>query len=154
ETAVLLAGLYETHAATTRAATMPGAVIPTEPTLRNSPESMDRKWWAGLKAKIQEPVMPHLVYLPADYEKNPAARWPVLLCLAGKGERGDNLAQLKEVGLLARLEYNADFRKSFPFIVVAPQCRENDWWSSHELARLLDDVEAKHRVDVDREYVT
>jgi predicted peptidase len=78
----------------------------------------------------------------------------VLLCLHGKGERGDNLAQLKEVGLLSRLEYNADFRKSFPFIVIAPQCRENDWWSSHELARLLDDVEAKCRVDVDREYVT
>jgi predicted peptidase len=151
---VLLAGLFETHAASTNPSSVAGGADVTEPTLRNSPESMDRKWWAGLKAKIGEPVLPHLVYLPADYDKDASKRWPMLLCLHGKGERGDNISQLKEAGLLSRLEYDAAFRKSFPFIVIAPQCREGDWWSSHELARLLDDAEAKYRVDTDRQYVT
>src|SRR5437763_7579953 len=62
ETAVLLAGLFETHAASTNPSSVAGGADITEPTLRNSPESMDRKWWAGLKAKIHEPVLPHLVY--------------------------------------------------------------------------------------------
>ena len=39
-------------------------------------------------------------------------------------------------------------------IVVAPQCPANEWWSTHDLIRLLDDVQAKYRVDPDRIYVT
>jgi predicted peptidase len=116
---------------------------------------MDRRWWATLKQKIGEPVIPHLVYTPADYDKDTTGkRWPVLLFLHGKGERGENLSQLRDTPLLAKLEYDPAFRKTFPFIVIAPQCRENDWWSSHELARLLDEVEQQYRVDTDREYVT
>lgn len=173
ETAVLLAGLYETRetaitsadqgtavasvaagAATAVNAELASSSEGSAAAMRNSPESMDRRWWATLKQKINEPVISHLTVLPADYDKDPNRRWPVLLFLHGKGERGDDLSQLRSTPLLGRLEYDEAFRKNFPFIVVAPQCREGDWWSSHELARLLDDVEKAYRVDTDREYVT
>ena len=141
DTAVLLAGLYETQ--------------PTDRALlRNSPASMDRKWWAGLKQKIGDLHVPHLTYLPASYEKDQKQRWPLILFLHGKGERGENLDELKETGLCQRLQYDSAFRKSLPAIVVAPQCGPNQWWSSYELAGLLDEVQAKYRVDPNRVYVT
>lgn len=40
------------------------------------------------------------------------------------------------------------------FIVVSPQCPEGQWWKSDDLALLLDDVEAKYHVDLDRVYLT
>jgi pimeloyl-ACP methyl ester carboxylesterase len=169
DTAVLLAGLFETKSATFK------------PVLRNSPPSMDRAWWAGLKRKLGEPVLPHLVFLPHGYlganadaawktedgrlkmedgtkaaapPPSPGQRWPLLLFLHGKGERGDNLEQVREAGLAARLDYDRSFREQFPAIVVAPQCPANGWWSTYELAALLDDIQARYPVDPDRVYVT
>lgn len=141
DTAVLLAGLFETKNG-------------DKSLLSNSPAAMDRAWWAGLKRKIGEPVITHLTYLPPTYEANPAQRWPLVLFLHGKGERGDNISQIKEAALPSRLEYDHGFRAQFPAIVVAPQCPAGEWWSNHELAAVLDVVQAKYRVDPDRVYVT
>jgi pimeloyl-ACP methyl ester carboxylesterase len=141
DTAVLLAGLFETK--------------PTDRSLlSNSPAAIDRAWWAALKRKTGEPVIRHLIYLPVGYEKDTNKKWPLILFLHGKGERGDNLDQIKEAALPSRLEYDHHFREKFPAIVVAPQCPAGSWWSSHELAALLDEVQAKYRVDADRVYVT
>src|SRR5439155_10073756 len=57
-------------------------------------------------------------------------------------------------GLVQRLEYDHAFAAAFPAIVVAPQCQAGAWWSSYELAALLDEMQAKYRVDPDRIYVT
>jgi predicted esterase len=141
DTAVLLAGLFETKSA-------------DKSLLSNSPPAMDRAWWAGLKKKIGEPVIKHLLYLPPAYGKAPDQQWPLILFLHGKGERGDNLDQIKEAALPSRLEYDNGFRRQFPAIVVAPQCPAGEWWSTNELAALLDEVQAKYRVDPNRVYVT
>jgi predicted esterase len=168
QTAVLLAGLYETKVAPT-----------TKALQRNSPQAMDRAWWAGLKRKLGEPVLPHLVFLPHGCGANntdgrwkvedgrdprlpatdprlppPAPRYPLVLFLHGKGERGEHLDQVKDSGLPARLEYDRTFRCQFPAIVVAPQCAPSDWWSSYELSALLDDIQSRYPVDPDRIYVT
>jgi predicted esterase len=141
DTAVLLAGLFETK---------PG----DKSLLSNSPAALDRAWWAALKRKAGEPVIKHLIYLPAGYEKDTNQKWPLILFLHGKGERGDNLDQIKEAALPSRLEYDHHFREKFPAIVVAPQCPAGSWWSSHELIALLDEVQAKYRVDENRVYAT
>lgn len=141
DTAVLLAGLYETKNG-------------DKSLLSHSPAAMDRAWWAGLKRKIGEPVITHLTYLPPTYENDPHQHWPLVLFLHGKGERGDNISQIKEAALPSRLEYDHGFRAQFPAIVVAPQCPAGEWWSNHELAALLDEVQAKYRVDPDRVYIT
>ena len=141
DTAVLLAGLYETKSA-------------DQSLLSNSPAAMDRAWWAGLKKKLAEPTISHLTYLPIGYEKNPRRRYPLVLFLHGKGERGDNLIQIKEAALPSRLEYDNGFRNQFPAILIAPQCPAGEWWSTFELSALLDEVQTKYRVDADRIYVT
>ena len=170
DTAVLMAGLFETRPS-------------DQPLLRNSAASMDRAWWAGLKKKVGEPLYKHLVYLPVGYgelsaspkadeakakneevislargtaglSQKPLARYPLVLFLHGKGERGDNLLQIKEAALPSRLEYDQKFREKFPAILLAPQCPSNGWWSTHELSMLIDEIQAKYRVDPDRIYVT
>jgi predicted peptidase len=77
-------------------------------------------------------------------------RWPVILFLHGSGERGDDLTAVKKHGLPKFLDLQPDF----PFIVVAPQCPEDEWWDSATLAALLDRVERRYRVDSRRIYVT
>jgi predicted peptidase len=93
-------------------------------------------------------AMKYLLYLPDDYERQPA--WPVLLFLHGAGERGDDLALVKLHGPPKLIEAG----KKFPLIVVSPQCAAGRWWESFELAALLDEIGEKYKVDQDRIYVT
>ena len=95
--------------------------------------------------------MPHLLYLPRDYDQDPQKRWPVVLYLHGSGEIGHNLDRVRKSGLPKRAEEG----RPFPFILVAPQSPEEEWfWLPAALNALLDDVSARCRVDPDRVYVT
>lgn len=93
----------------------------------------------------------YLLYLPDDYETS-AQEWPLVLFLHGAGERGDNLDLLKLHGP-PKL---AAAGKSFPFILAAPQCPRNDWWTAktEALAALVDHLAQTYRVDSSRLYVT
>jgi predicted peptidase len=92
----------------------------------------------------------YLLYLPTDYDKKASS--PLLLFLHGAGERGDNLDLVKMHGPPKLIEEG----KSFPFIVVSPQCPKNRWWPSQvvQLTALVDEIVAKYKVDQDRIYVT
>ena len=137
DTAVLMAGLYETK-------------VGVQVTGRMTPAAVNAKWWAGLRKKIGDTKQDYLVYLPPGYNKETATRWPMILALHGKGEWGTDLNQLKESGLPARLEYKRDF----PFIVIAPQMSWGETWNPWMLDVLLDEVQTKFRVDPDRVYLT
>lgn len=91
----------------------------------------------------------YLLFVPRDYTSS-RKQWPLILFLHGAGERGSDLEALKRHGLPKHLEGDPDF----PAIVVSPQCPTDGWWSSDALAALLDDVEARSRVDRKRVYVT
>ncbi len=93
----------------------------------------------------------YLLYLPEGYgEKD--RKWPLMLFLHGAGERGDNLELVKIHGPAKRIEQG----KSYPFIVVSPQCPAGQWWTekTETLMALLDEIESKYAVDPDRIYVT
>ncbi|HMO15525.1 MAG TPA: prolyl oligopeptidase family serine peptidase [Pirellulaceae bacterium] len=90
----------------------------------------------------------YLLYLPEDYDQQDS--WPLLLFLHGAGERGSNLDLVKMHGPPKLIAAG----KSFPFIVVAPQCAAGRWWEAYELAALLDEIEEKYNVDKQRIYVT
>ncbi len=92
--------------------------------------------------------MKYLLYLPKDYDHQ--GSWPVLLFLHGAGERGDDLELVKKHGPPKLIAAGKDF----PFIVVSPQCPKEKAWEPIELVALLDEVGAKHKVDLDRVYVT
>lgn len=93
----------------------------------------------------------YLLYLPESYNDTDES-WPLVLFLHGAGERGDDVERVKVHGppkLIAQ-------GKSFPFIVVSPQCEGHRWWTADTdaLGALIDEIEEKYRVDPDRIYLT
>jgi predicted esterase len=135
---ILLAGLHET--------------APGDGDLRrNSAWERDRRWWVELKRRTGDLHLPHLIYLPQEYDADPSRRWPLVLFLHGSYEIGDDLNKVREAGL-AKL---AEKGQNFPFILVAPQSPKDDWfWSPYALNALLDEVVHRYRVDEDRIVVT
>ena len=95
----------------------------------------------------------YLLYLPEQYQTSKET-FPLILFLHGAGERGKNLEALKVHGPPMLVTKD----KSFPFVVVSPQCPEGAWWTDSQqietLSALLDDITSRYRVDKDRIYVT
>jgi predicted peptidase len=93
----------------------------------------------------------YLLYLPADYGKS-KDKWPLIMFLHGAGERGKNVEAVKKHGPPKMIAEG----KSFDFIIVSPQCPNDLWWpeQTEVLMALLDEIEAKYRVDTDRVYLT
>ena len=92
----------------------------------------------------------YLVYLPKDYSSNSNQTWPLILFLHGSGERGTNISRVTIHGPAKLVQQGRDF----PFIIVSPQCSPAERWNPAALTRLLDEVQAQHRVDKSRLYVT
>ena len=92
----------------------------------------------------------YLLYLPADYGKEKDKKWPLMLFLHGSGERGTDINKVKMHGPPKLIEKG----KSFPFIVVSPQCDPDKGWEPLNLNALLDDLQEKYSVDADRIYLT
>lgn len=90
-----------------------------------------------------------LLYLPPSYDE--IEEHPLLLFLHGAGERSDDNLDLVKVHGPPKL---IEMGKAFPFIVVSPQCNENEWWDAAQLSALLDHVEENYKVDRKRIYVT
>ncbi|MGI6374802.1 MAG: dienelactone hydrolase family protein [Anaerolineae bacterium] len=106
--------------------------------------------------RLEKPItrvvtLDYWLHLPPGYEDG--GEWPLILFLHGAGERGSDLQLLKKHPLPAMLDApDADL----PFIVVSPQCPLEGWWSmmTPDLVALLDDIEARYRVDRQRVYLT
>ena len=100
---------------------------------------------------IRPERLSYLLYLPADYPRQPQTRWPLILYLHGGSLRGNEVERLRSLGLPHRLESEPNF----PFIVVSPLCAAGEIWSdAGSIAALLDEVAREHRVDAARVYVT
>lgn len=90
----------------------------------------------------------YLAYLPKDYESK--SEWPLVLFLHGSGERGSDLNLIKKHGLPMLVAEGQDF----PFILISPQCPEDDWWDPYALDALMDSVVKKYKADESRLYAT
>jgi predicted peptidase len=92
------------------------------------------------------------LYLPPGYEEQPGQKWPLVLFLHGRGERGSDLTLVKKHGL-PRLIVEG---KDFPFIVAAPQCPGDSSWlfEIEALNGLLKAITSELPVDRQRIYVT
>ena len=91
----------------------------------------------------------YLLYLPEGYGKD-ETKWPLVLFLHGAGERGTDLDLVKRHGPPRLVEEG----RKYPFILVSPQCPEDEYWSVPVLRALLDGVLARYRVDRSRIYLT
>ncbi|MCU7495469.1 MAG: prolyl oligopeptidase family serine peptidase [Ignavibacteria bacterium] len=91
----------------------------------------------------------YLLYLPQDYGKDDK-KWPLVLFLHGAGERGSDINIVKRHGPPKLVEQG----KEFPFILVSPQCPEDQMWSIATLDALIIEIQDKYEVDPARLYVT
>lgn len=104
----------------------------------------------NFKKKITKSIdVDYLLYLPKDYEKE-NKKFPLMLFLHGAGERGNDLQKVAIHGP-AKLIKNG---KEFPFIIISPQCPENQWWDIDALDVLLNNIVKEYKVDEDRIYLT
>ena len=96
----------------------------------------------------------YLLYLPEDYLTS-QKDFPLILFLHGAGERGNDVSKVEIHGPPKLI---AKEGKSFPFVIVSPQCPKEDWWTSGKqldiLNALLDDVLEHYHIDKDRSYLT
>ena len=93
----------------------------------------------------------YLLYLPKDYGKDTAKKWPLILFLHGSGESGSDVEKVKVHGPPKLVAAG----KEMPFIVVSPQApTPRVGWQVETLNTLLDDVIQKYSVDEDRVYLT
>jgi pimeloyl-ACP methyl ester carboxylesterase len=138
ELAMLLAGLGETKA--------------SDPMVdRLSADRRDERYWHQVRKRLDiREIYPYFVTTPKDYSPNSGKTYPTILFLHGAGERGANLEAVKRVGLPPA----AAADPNFPFILIAPQCPEDQFWNPTMLEDLLDQVKAKYRIDPNRLYLT
>ena len=140
ENSIVLAGIYETP---------PGCGPVTG---RNDAWRRDQDWWYSLRKKTGDwRQYDHLVQTPPGYDQDPAKKWPLVLFLHGSGE-GESRESLRKHGPPKEVAAG----RQFPFILVSPRSPPGSWqwWNVNQLGELLDDIEAKYRVDPDRVYVT
>ena len=93
------------------------------------------------------------VYLPENYN-DVSTTFPLVLFLHGVGERGDDLELVETHGLPKVIKSG----ERFPFITVAPQCPDQEWWSRAEmikcLVHLVGIITKIYNVDDKKIYVT
>ena len=92
----------------------------------------------------------YLLFLPKSYEPKGEKKWPLMIFLHGAGERGSELKKVAVHGPPKIVKSQPDF----PFIVVSPQCPENQTWSNDVVLALVDEMIATHQVDTNRVYLT
>lgn len=100
--------------------------------------------------------------LPVDYSKNSTKKYPLLIFLHGRDERGNGTTQLPRVlkngvpKLLSKGQFPSSFRvggKDFSFIVISPQySSSSDYVTS--MWKLIEYCKKKYRVDPTRIYIT
>jgi len=92
----------------------------------------------------------YLLFLPQDYGKG-EKRYPLIFYLHGGSLRGNDIERVRSLGLPQLVEND----KSFPFIVLSPQCPEGEIWTDTDLLiAILDDVVSQYAVDRERVYLT
>ena len=92
----------------------------------------------------------YLLYQPSSKPKKSTRKWPLLVFLHGRGERGNNLNLVKKHGPAKIVEH-----KDLPFIIASPQCPRTDlWWKPKIVAGLVDELLQKHPIDPSRVYLT
>jgi len=97
-----------------------------------------------------EQSLDYLLFLPENYDADTPEGWPLMLFLHGAGERGSNLERVKVHGPPKQ----AAGDPHFPFVLVSPQCPEDEVWNVAELAGLLDAVITTHNIDTNRIVLT
>ena len=105
----------------------------------------------GINQSPETKTYNYITYLPTDYAKNPSKKYPLLIFLHGGSARGTDTIDLYSSGPFDQI-YRG---RSFPFIVVAPQCPKHIRWSTENwFENFYSDLMKKNRIDTNRVYLT
>lgn len=145
------------------AVTMPNALSAEPP---ETPHPLAEVYEARIFEDGDGGSIPYRLMLPVDYD--PQQQYPLVLCLHGAGERGDdNVKQF--IHCLADIA-EPEVRQRYPAFVVAPQCPEGARWAEIDWAskqhkmteqpaepmkkvlKLLDALQDEYPIDDERVY--
>jgi len=95
------------------------------------------------------------VYLPEEWRRDDGKRWPIILSLHGRGERGSEGMWQTQVGIAEAVRNHPD---RWPFVIVMPQCPQTAHWTDPAMLDLamasLDQESAEFHGDPSRTYLT
>jgi dienelactone hydrolase len=99
--------------------------------------------------------LPYHVFTPDNY--NPQTHYPLVLCLHGAGERGDNSSAVK-LNSMATVWARDSNQTRWPCFILVPQCPNIDWWTESTImltvTDILDSLLREFSIDTNRLYVT
>lgn len=97
--------------------------------------------------------MNYYLYVPESYFES-GENTPFMLFLHGAGERGNDLTKVKTWGPPKIAEESDEF----PFLMVAPQCPAEAWWTDDKqietLQKLVEYTLKNYKIDNKRVYLT
>ncbi len=95
------------------------------------------------------------VYLPEDWRRDDGKKWPIILFLHGRGERGSEGMWQTQIGIAEAVRNHPD---RWPFVIVMPQCPQTAHWTDPDMLELamasLDQESAEFHGDPSRTYLT
>ncbi|MGA3287060.1 MAG: T9SS type A sorting domain-containing protein [Bacteroidota bacterium] len=104
---------------------------------------------------FQNTTLPYYIFVPAAYD--PQIQYPLVLCLHGAGERGDNPSAVKN-NSMATVWAKDSNQTRWPCFIVVPQCLANGWWTTSNIILtvndILDSLLIEFSVDTNRMYIT
>lgn len=104
---------------------------------------------------FQNAVYRFTLYLPEGFRRDDHKRWPIILFLHGRGERGAEGMWQTQIGLPAAVR---DHPERWPFIIVMPQCPQYHYWTDPDMMAMamaaLDQETAEFHADPARTYLT
>ena len=107
------------------------------------------------RIQIGSTIYRYQVYLPEDWRRDDRKRWPVILFLHGRGERGEEGMWQTQIGLPQAIR---DHPERWPFVVVLPQCTIDRYWTDKDMLAMamaeLDQETAEFHGDPARTYLS
>ncbi len=93
----------------------------------------------------------YISYTPVQYNNDTLKKWPLIIYLHGGSSRGTDTTKLFCCGIPDQIWR----KRSFPFVIVAPQCPVNHRWSTDNwFEGFFEEVITKYRIDTNRVYLT
>jgi len=103
----------------------------------------------------QSTTLPYYIFKPASY--NTQIHYPLVLCLHGSGERGDNPSAVKN-NTMATVWARDSNQTHWPCFIFVPQCPSSGWWTDLNIILtvndILDSLLLESCIDTNRLYIT
>ncbi len=121
----------------------------------SSPHPSRRPAFSIAPSSVQGASYHFQIYLPEAFRRDDRKKWPVILFLHGRGERGSEGMWQTQIGLPRAVR---DHPERWPFVIVMPQCPQDNYWTDREMLSMamatLDQETREFHLDSERTYLT